>query len=242
VRTSLETKTAFALQATAKFKTVMDASIGAFGAKAQLSRLLRAVEQSESFTITVRGKPVAIWSPTMPTRPWESPLPSPLCRPLCRPLRGFVPSAMTTSPASWARGACGRVSKVHRDRRLHGPGLVVRAAAAQRSTDHAITRTLNKPIQRTMQAISANELKIRGIGAISEALEHEQEVGLSVRGQLRYVVMDLAEFHRLRECELDLALQSSRADLAEGRWLEESVDAHLSRLDSLAAEPDCAPE
>lgn len=93
-----------------------------------------------------------------------------------------------------------------------------------------------------MQAISANELKIRGIGAISEALEHEQEVGLSVRGQLRYVVMDLAEFHRLRECELDLALQSSRADLAEGRWLEESVDAHLCRLDSLAAEPDCAPE
>ena len=40
-----------------------------------------------------------------------------------------------------------------------------------------------------MQAISANELKTRGIGAISEALEHEQEVGLSVRGQLRYVVI-----------------------------------------------------
>ncbi|MFM1800032.1 MAG: hypothetical protein RLZZ117_2310 [Cyanobacteriota bacterium] len=199
----------------------MDASIGAFGAKAQRSRLPRAVEQSESFSITMRGKPVAIWSPTMPTRPWESPLPS---------------------PASWARGGCERFTEGHRDRRFHGPGLVVRSAAAQGSTDHAITRTLNKPIQGTMQAISANELKIRGIGAISEALEHEQEVGLSVRGQLRYVVMDLAEFHRLRECELDLALQSSRADLAEGRWLEESVDAHLCRLDSLAAEPDCAPE
>ena len=80
-----------------------------------------------------------------------------------------------------------------------------------------------------MQAISANELKTRGIGSISEALEHEQEVGLSVRGQLR-------------ECELDLALQSSRADLAEGRWLQESVDAHLSRLESLLAEPEAAPE
>jgi prevent-host-death family protein len=34
-------------------------SIGAFEAKAQLSRLLRAVEQGEHFTITVRGKPVA---------------------------------------------------------------------------------------------------------------------------------------------------------------------------------------
>lgn len=37
----------------------MDSSIGAFEAKAQLSRLLRAVEQGEHFTITVRGQPVA---------------------------------------------------------------------------------------------------------------------------------------------------------------------------------------
>ena len=37
----------------------MAASIGAFEAKAQLSRLLRAVEQGERFTIPVRGKPVA---------------------------------------------------------------------------------------------------------------------------------------------------------------------------------------
>jgi prevent-host-death family protein len=37
----------------------MDVSIGAFEAKAQLSRLLRAVEEGERFTITVRGKPVA---------------------------------------------------------------------------------------------------------------------------------------------------------------------------------------
>ena len=37
----------------------MDTSIGAFEAKAQLSRLLRAVEQGQRFTISVRGKPVA---------------------------------------------------------------------------------------------------------------------------------------------------------------------------------------
>jgi len=37
----------------------MDVNIGAFEAKAQLSRLLRAVEQGERFTITVRCKPVA---------------------------------------------------------------------------------------------------------------------------------------------------------------------------------------
>ena len=37
----------------------MDSCIGAFEAKAQLSRLLRAVENGEQFTITVRGRPVA---------------------------------------------------------------------------------------------------------------------------------------------------------------------------------------
>ena len=37
----------------------MDARIGSFEAKSQLSRLLRAVEQGERFTIAVRGKPVA---------------------------------------------------------------------------------------------------------------------------------------------------------------------------------------
>lgn len=37
----------------------MERSIGAFEAKSQLSRLLRAVEHGEHFTIIVRGKPVA---------------------------------------------------------------------------------------------------------------------------------------------------------------------------------------
>jgi antitoxin (DNA-binding transcriptional repressor) of toxin-antitoxin stability system len=34
-------------------------SIGTFKAKAQLSQLLQAVEASERFSITMRGKPVA---------------------------------------------------------------------------------------------------------------------------------------------------------------------------------------
>ena len=37
----------------------MDHAVGAFEAQAQLSRLLRAVEQGDQFTITVRGRPVA---------------------------------------------------------------------------------------------------------------------------------------------------------------------------------------
>jgi len=84
-----------------------------------------------------------------------------------------------------------------------------------------------------LQAISANDLKTGGIGAIARALKREREVGLSVRGELRYVVMEAAVFQRLRECELDIALQEARADLAAGRVVNESVDDHLKRLDAM---------
>ena len=87
-----------------------------------------------------------------------------------------------------------------------------------------------------MQILAANELKTAGVGAISRALEHDSEAGVSVRGQLRYVVVEAQEFQRLRDLELELALLETRADLSAGRCLEESVDAHLARLDALAAE------
>jgi hypothetical protein len=85
-----------------------------------------------------------------------------------------------------------------------------------------------------MQAISANDLKIGGIGAISRALKHEREVGLSVRGELRFVVMEVDAYQRLRECELAVALQEARAGLAANRVVHESVGDHLKRLDAMA--------
>ncbi len=89
-----------------------------------------------------------------------------------------------------------------------------------------------------MKAISANDLKTGGIGVISRALEHEREVGLSVRGELRYVVMAADVYQRLRDCELEVALQEARADLAAGRVVHESVDDHLKRLDAMALGPE----
>ncbi len=89
-----------------------------------------------------------------------------------------------------------------------------------------------------LQAIAANDLKTGGIGAIARALEHEREVGLSVRGELRFVVMEVADFQRLRECELEVELQEARADFAAGRVVNESVDDHLKRLDAMAIGPE----
>jgi hypothetical protein len=86
-------------------------------------------------------------------------------------------------------------------------------------------------------SISANDLKTKGVAAIEAALAGQPEAVVSVRGKDRFVVMDLAHYHYLRECELDAALAQTRADLAAGRFVEESPEEHLKRIEAL---PDAA--
>ncbi|MDE2234941.1 MAG: type II toxin-antitoxin system Phd/YefM family antitoxin [Gammaproteobacteria bacterium] len=81
-----------------------------------------------------------------------------------------------------------------------------------------------------MSTISANKLKTKGVSAIAEALTDAPEAAVSVRGNNRFVVMDIEHYHYLRECELAAALAESQADLDAGRFVEESVGAHLKRL------------
>ncbi len=84
-----------------------------------------------------------------------------------------------------------------------------------------------------MPHISANDLKTKGISAIELALSTAPEAIVSVRGKDKFVVMDMAQYNYLRECELDAALAQTRADLAAGRMVQESPEAHLSRLDAI---------
>ena len=85
-----------------------------------------------------------------------------------------------------------------------------------------------------MSHISANELKTRGIAAIEQALAGQPEAIVSVRGKDRFVVLEIAQYQRLRECELEVALAEARADVAAGRVVRESPEAHLARLDAMA--------
>jgi hypothetical protein len=54
-----------------------------------------------------------------------------------------------------------------------------------------------------MVAISANDLKTKGVSAIELALGGAPEATISVRSKDKFVVMDMAQYHYLRECELD---------------------------------------
>jgi hypothetical protein len=69
-------------------------------------------------------------------------------------------------------------------------------------------------------------------------LNGQTEASISVRGTQRYVVMEMAQYHYLRECELEAALVQSRADMAAGRAIEESADAHMLRLEAMLTTED----
>jgi hypothetical protein len=86
-----------------------------------------------------------------------------------------------------------------------------------------------------MSNLTANDLKTKGISAIEAALAERPEVIVSVRGKDRFVVMEIEQYHYLRECELETALAETRADIVAGRVVKETPAAHIKRIKKLAA-------
>lgn len=82
-----------------------------------------------------------------------------------------------------------------------------------------------------MTVLTANDLKTKGVSDIERLLQDAQEVIISVRGKPRYVVMDIAHYDFLRECELVAAWAQTRVDLAAGRFRRESADDHIARIE-----------
>ena len=105
---------------------------------------------------------------------------------------------------------------------------------------NAINRAIHNAVYRQsntrMTQITANVLKTRGIAAIEASLAGGRtEAMVSVRGADRFVVMELAQYQHLRECELEAALAESCADIAAGRYVVESPAAHVRRVQTLVA-------
>jgi PHD/YefM family antitoxin component YafN of YafNO toxin-antitoxin module len=81
-----------------------------------------------------------------------------------------------------------------------------------------------------MNTVTANELKTKGVSAVEALLKDDEEVIISVRGQDRYVVINMEKYARLREYELAAALQEAKADLEAGRYYTETVAEHMKRV------------
>ena len=81
-----------------------------------------------------------------------------------------------------------------------------------------------------MNIITANELKTKGVVTIREHLAKDHEAMITVRGQKRFVVMDIEHYNYLRECELEAALLEVRNDVETGNYIVENVEKHIDRL------------
>ena len=106
--------------------------------------------------------------------------------------------------------------------------------------DSAFNRTIDYTVSNAkqefiMSTISANDLKTKGVKAIEEALATQPEVAVSVRGQVKYIVMSEEQYQYLRECELEAALAESKADLDAGRYVKETIAQHILRINKLNA-------
>lgn len=80
------------------------------------------------------------------------------------------------------------------------------------------------------ESITANELKTKGISAINKILSVASEAIITVRGKGKFVVLPIDEYNKLREYELEAALEETKQEIKEGKFIEESVDEHIKRI------------
>lgn len=80
-----------------------------------------------------------------------------------------------------------------------------------------------------MNTITANDLKTKGVSIVEACLRANEEAIISVRGQNKYVVMDLEKYSKLREYELEIALLEAKADVDAGRYSTCSVSDHMKQ-------------
>lgn len=81
-----------------------------------------------------------------------------------------------------------------------------------------------------MTVITANDLKKQGVSLLDPILKEEQEAVITVRGQRKYVVMDMEAYNHFRECELEAAVAETQRDLDSGKFISESVADHIRRV------------
>ena len=83
-----------------------------------------------------------------------------------------------------------------------------------------------------MTKITATDLKAHGIKVIEEALAKQAEAMISVRGRVRYVVVNVDRYIYLKECEQLKARAAAQADYEASRFVKETAREHLNRLEA----------
>ena len=79
--------------------------------------------------------------------------------------------------------------------------------------------------------VTANDLKVKGIGILESMLRTLDEVLISVRGQSKYVVVDIQRYEYLRECELEHAYTQVQQERAEGKSRIMTAQEHIAEIE-----------
>lgn len=90
-------------------------------------------------------------------------------------------------------------------------------------------------MEHAIALIPVNDLNKLGVAAILSTPRFTSESIKPGQCKETLVRMDVTPDHKHREHELEAALTETRVDLAAGRVVEESPEAHLARLGSLPA-------
>lgn len=81
-----------------------------------------------------------------------------------------------------------------------------------------------------MNAITANELKTRGIRSVEQLVKKNGEAAITVRGKVRYMIVSPEKYDRLREAELEYAVREAKQDVKSGRIAATSIAKHLEQV------------
>lgn len=81
-----------------------------------------------------------------------------------------------------------------------------------------------------VNAIAANDLKIKGISLVEKLFQQFSEVFISVRGKEKYVILPKKEYEHLRKCELDAAYYEVMEDVKNGKYTKDTPEDHVAHI------------
>jgi hypothetical protein len=79
-----------------------------------------------------------------------------------------------------------------------------------------------------MIMITANDLKVQGIKAISREIQENDEAIISFRGKPKYIVVDFKKYDELRTLELDKIYLETMQEIQDGKYKTISADEHIA--------------
>lgn len=80
-----------------------------------------------------------------------------------------------------------------------------------------------------MLEITANEIKTKGISSLDIINDDGDDAVITVKGKKKYVVIPIEKYNKIREIELEIALNDVREDIDTGKSYS-GIKKHLKKV------------